>query len=677
MSRNKWLLSVAGLIMLAAVLSWVFYRRSPERPVDRPQAASSPAAIEEVSRRAGAGHRVIFLALDGVDWDLFDPFMADGTMPNLAALVRESAYGNLETLHPPLSPLVWTTMMTGVDPVRHGILDFLHLRPDTGEKEPITSTERRVPAIWNMATWAGKRAAVLGLWATYPAEAVNGLMVSDRMFTFLYSEDAPPAGAVFPPGRERWAREIADRASATIDFDRVRQFLPTLTQSEYEQATADPNPYSHPVAALRRILLETRIYADLSTAWIRNEHPDLAVVYFQGTDSIGHVFAPFVPPKQPEVSAEDYARYKDVPRRYFHMVDELIGDYRRMAEADDAVLMITSDHGFAWGEGRPTTLSSFANATAAKWHRPQGIYLVWHGGVASTPSRAARGQANVIQTCPTLAALLGLPRATGTADNPFAGVTFASAEAIDYSKFFAVPDPARPEPVEGRAAAENVRDDRDRLNQLRALGYIGSAEADRATPRGSGRERTRTAGSYNNEGLVLKNQGRIPEAIAAFDKALEVDPKLASALWNLSDLLFADKRDLDRSDELLLRALDAGLPEATKYVVGRAIGYQRAGQVDRSLKLLEPATRIHPDVADFWLFAGRYRVEVGQCDVAVQQFTHAVQLQPQNAAAYSARALGRMCAGDRAGARADLQQALSLDPSQPRLREMLRDLDRK
>jgi tetratricopeptide (TPR) repeat protein len=384
------------------------------------------------------------------------------------------------------------------------------------------------------------------------------------------------------------------------------------------------------------------------------------------------VFAPFVPPKQPEVSAEDYARYKDVARRYFEMIDALIGDYWKVAQADHAALVLVSDHGFAWGEGRPTTLSSFANATAAKWHRPQGMYLVWHGGAAASSS--ARGQASVVQAFPTLEALLGLPRGSGTADKPFGGVTFASAQQVDYSRFFAVPDPARPEPVGGAAAARNARDDKDRLNQLRALGYIGAAESDRVTPRGTGAERTRTAGSYNNEGLVLKNQGRTEDAIAAFNKALEVDPRLASALWNLSDLLFADKRDLDRSDELLLRALDAGLPEATRYVIGRAIGYDRAGQVDRSLRLLEPATRTHPDVADFWLFAGRYRVETGQCGVAVEQFTRAVQLQPQNAATYGARALGRVCAGDRAGARADLQKSLSLDPDQPKVREMLRSL---
>jgi Flp pilus assembly protein TadD len=634
---------------------------SPSTPVSQPV-----GPIDEVVRKASGGLPVIFVGLDAVDWDWLDPLMASGAMPNLSSLVKESATGRFETIHPPLSPLVWTTMVTGVDPTRHGILDFLHLRPDTGEKEPITSTERRVPAVWNMAGWAGKRVAVFGLWATYPAEAVNGLMVSDRMFTFLYSEETPPPGVVFPPDREAWARDVAKRAERAIDYETVHAYLPWLTNAEYETATADINPYSNPVSALHRILVQTRIYHDLASEWIRAERPDLAFVYFEGTDSIGHVFAPFVPPRQPEVSTEDYAHYKGVGRQYFQLIDRMIGEYKAMAQANKAALVLASDHGFTWGKGRPTDLSSVANATAAKWHRQYGMYLIWAPGVVS--ASVTRGDAGIIQLCPTLLALLGLPHATGTTDTPVPGVSFTSAAAVDYSRFFV---PAELPP----SAPRSARDDKERLDQLRALGYIGAAEPLRVAPR-TGPDRTRTAGSYNNEGLVLKNQNRINEAIAAFDKAIEIEPKLASALWNLSDLLFADRRDLDRSDELLLRALDAGLPEATKYIVGRAIGYQRDGQVARSLKLLQPATRIRPDIPDFWLFTGRYLVDTGDCEKAVEDFDHAVQLQPQNAAAYSARAIGRVCTGDRAGAREDLRRALALDPNQPKVRELLRDLDR-
>ena len=75
------------------------------------------------------------------------------------------------TQHPPLSPLVWTTMMTGVSPLEHRILDFTRFDPVTHAREPITSDERAVPAIWNMATSRGKSVGVFGMWATDPPEA--------------------------------------------------------------------------------------------------------------------------------------------------------------------------------------------------------------------------------------------------------------------------------------------------------------------------------------------------------------------------------------------------------------------------------------------------------------------------------------------------------------------------
>ena len=94
-------------------------------------------------------------------------------------------------------------MMTGVSPLEHRILDFVRVNPATGQKEPITSDERQVPAIWNMATAGGKKVGALGFWATYPAEPVNGLMVSDRLFTFLSAESTPPGHRVSSRARKR------------------------------------------------------------------------------------------------------------------------------------------------------------------------------------------------------------------------------------------------------------------------------------------------------------------------------------------------------------------------------------------------------------------------------------------------------------------------------------------
>ena len=148
-------------------------------------------------------------------------------------------------------------MMTGVSPLRHGILDFVQFNARTGAKEPITSSARRVPAIWNMASYGGKRTAVIGLWATYPAEAINGLDVSDRLFNFLYQGTTPEVGVVSPAERGAWATNALQRAEAAVGFDALHGYIPSLTEAEYQQSSQSDDPYAHPVSALRRILIET------------------------------------------------------------------------------------------------------------------------------------------------------------------------------------------------------------------------------------------------------------------------------------------------------------------------------------------------------------------------------------------------------------------------------------
>ncbi len=184
--RSRLFALVLGLLVAGAVLLIGQRWRSAR--------ALSVPPVAEVARAARPGHPVFLVGLDGADWQLLDRYVAAGVMPNLAALVQEGAGGILLSQHPPLSPLVWTSMMTGASPIEHGILDFTRFNPLDGREEPITSDERRLPAVWSMATAAGRRVAVIGLWATYPAEAVNGLVVSDRFFPSLLRTESTAPG---------------------------------------------------------------------------------------------------------------------------------------------------------------------------------------------------------------------------------------------------------------------------------------------------------------------------------------------------------------------------------------------------------------------------------------------------------------------------------------------------
>ena len=249
MSTRTGLLGAAVFTVAALAALGLVRQFSPGRPADSPaRPAGAAAAIAAAVR---PGRPVIFLGLDGADWNLLDQYMARGLMPNLTRLVAAGTSGRLRTMQPALSPLVWTTMMTGVGPLDHGVLDFVQFDPATGLKTPIGSTERRVPAIWNMATTAGKTAGVFGMWATYPAEPVGGLMVSDRLFTFLFKELTPPERIVFPAADESWARATLARAEGQSDYRTVKAYLPWLQESEYRQVAESDDPYGNPVSALR------------------------------------------------------------------------------------------------------------------------------------------------------------------------------------------------------------------------------------------------------------------------------------------------------------------------------------------------------------------------------------------------------------------------------------------
>ena len=616
-----------------------------------------PPVVPEIARAAPEGRPVLFVGFDGADWELLDAYMRDGRMPNLARLVREGRTGVLTTIQPPLSPLVWTTEMTGVSPLEHGILDFTRFHPKTGTREPIPRDERRVPAVWNMASAAGRSVAVFGMWATWPAEPVRGVLVADRFSSFTAS-GPPPAGSVYPPDREPLARLILEQTAKEVDLAALRAYLPDLTEAEFQEAVTQPDPYAHPVSALRRILVETRVWDALARTWIAERKPALSIVYFQGTDTIGHVFAPYAPPRRPEVAEADFARFQRVPELYFAEIDRLLGEYKALAKRNGAVLMLASDHGFLWSEARPEKLSSAAAATAGRWHRDEGIYLLWGPDIA--PGSRERGR--VDQVCATLLALLGLPPGRGLAGPPLPGTPAGAEDAVDYRALL----PSAPSsPVQETAPSG------DEIAKLRALGYVGGSEPLRA-PAGAGS--TRTPASYNNEGLLLRQAGRTREAAGAFERALALDPRSASALWNLSDLLHSESREPERSDALLVQAAATGLPEAAERAGARALELSRSGQAERARRLLDGTVAALPEDPGLRLLRGRALLEARDCAAARSDFAEASRLAPGNAVAWASLGLSELCLGKAAAARRALERSLEIDPAQPQVREALGSL---
>src|SRR5262249_44502323 len=155
---------------------------------------------------------------------------------------------------------------------------------------------------------------------------------------------------------------------------------------------------------------------------------------------------------------------------------------------------------------------------------------------------------------------------------------------------------------------------------------------------------TRTAASFNNEGLVRRGEGDETGAAAAFEHALALDGRLASALWNLSELV--ENQDPQRSDELLVRALAAGLPDGLVQLVGRVGALRRAKDTGRALKLLDAALAVRPGEPELWLLRGRGRLDAQDCAGALEDFRKAAERKPDSALAHASAGLASLCLGD-------------------------------
>ena len=99
--------------------------------------------------------RVLLLGWDGADWKIIQPLLESGQMPHLERLINEGVMGNLATLKPILSPMLWTSVATGKRADKHGIHGFIEPRPDGSGVRPVASTSLRAEPLWNILGRAG------------------------------------------------------------------------------------------------------------------------------------------------------------------------------------------------------------------------------------------------------------------------------------------------------------------------------------------------------------------------------------------------------------------------------------------------------------------------------------------------------------------------------------------
>ncbi len=174
--------------------------------------------------------RVLLLGWDAADWRFARPLMEAGKMPALSKLVSGGSSGNLATLRPILSPMLWNSIATGKRPAKHGVHGFCEVKPDGSGVRPVQSGSRTCKALWNIASQEGLRSNVVGWYASHPAEPVRGAVVTNQFQAATGKVHEPwpvPPRSVHPPELVETLAELRVHPGE-IDRGALVPFLPSL-----------------------------------------------------------------------------------------------------------------------------------------------------------------------------------------------------------------------------------------------------------------------------------------------------------------------------------------------------------------------------------------------------------------------------------------------------------------
>ncbi|HSG19021.1 MAG TPA: alkaline phosphatase family protein, partial [Anaerolineae bacterium] len=146
--------------------------------------------------------KLLIIGIDGATFDLILPWVEAGHLPNLGRLIAGGVHGELASTLPPVTSPAWPTFMTGCNPGKHGVFDFI--QPTGSDFSLVNATKIKQPIMWQRLSAAGYRVGVLNVPVTYPPQPLNGFMISGIL--------SPKGGQIcYPPNIvERYNAELGE-----------------------------------------------------------------------------------------------------------------------------------------------------------------------------------------------------------------------------------------------------------------------------------------------------------------------------------------------------------------------------------------------------------------------------------------------------------------------------------
>lgn len=402
--------------------------------------------------------KVLLIGWDAGDWKVINPLMDQGHLPTLEKLVNGGVMGNLATLDPPLSPMLWTSIGTGKRPYKHGILGFTEPSPDGSGIRPIYNVSRKVKAVWNIFNQHNIKSHVVGWWPSHPAEPIDGITISNFYQKAKNKVDEPwpmMDGTVHPKEKADLFANLRVHPGE-LTAQHILPFVPHAAEIDQEKDKR--------LVSLSKVIADCSTIHSATTYIMENEDWEFVAVYYDAIDHFCHGFMKFHPPQLPGIPDDMYRLYKDVVISGYKYHDMMLERLIELA-GEDTTIMLISDHGFHPDHLRPLKLPKEPAAPALE-HSPYGIYVL--NGPNVRKDERIYG-ASILDVTPTLLHLFGLPVAKDMDGNVLVNSFEGEQHLETIDSWENIPGNTGQHPDD---VMEDTMANQEAMDQLIELGYI-------------------------------------------------------------------------------------------------------------------------------------------------------------------------------------------------------------
>ncbi|MBE7157835.1 MAG: alkaline phosphatase family protein [Rhodospirillales bacterium] len=558
--------------------------------------------------------KVLLLGWDAADWQVINPLLDRAEMPHLARLVERGVMGDLSTLEPVLSPMLWNSIATGKRADKHGILGFIEPDPHTGNVRPVLSSSRRCKALWNILAQSGRRVHALNWFASHPAEPLpGGVVVAETYARECHRPGGKPLmapGMVHPPRLDATMDELRFRAEE-VDEETVALFVPRAAEIDMANAKS--------LAVIVRQIAEMLTIHNAATYLAEHEPWDFMAVYQGAIDHFSHAFMQFHPPRQEWVAEKEFALYHDVVNSAYRFHDLMLGRLVELAGPETTILLV-SDHGFHSGAGRTPEVIRVHAGPAAQ-HRPHGIFVMAGPGVRSDERIYGAG---LLDIAPTVLTLFGLPVGMDMEGRVLAEAFTKTPEIRTVPTWESIPGESGSHATDAQMDQEDAQ---AMLQQFVALGYIEPPSPDKAKAIVDAVREQKW-----NLARVHLSVGRVTEAAPLLEEIVAASPERG----DYAALLAHCQARLGLFDEAQ-RTLDTMLAEHRTMPAARAVLGQLArvqGQPAAALEHLLVAAQAPDAPADIYLALARTYTALHRWEDAARSYARMIEVDPSEGLAH-------------------------------------------